>query len=382
MIGKLTWSGSRVEGRSAPVSFERVGKRFGNVIAVDDLNLGVDNGEMLVLLGPSGCGKTTSLRMLAGLESITSGDIRIGDTIVNALPPRARDIAMVFQSYALYSHLTVYENLAYPLRVRKLPKAEIDRRVRDVADVVQIGELLQRKPRELSGGQRQRVALGRAIIRRPAVFLMDEPLSNLDAKLRLHTRGELKRFQRELATTTIYVTHDQAEAMTLADRVAIMDRGVLQQVGPPKAVYAKPASVFVAGFLGSPPMNLLNARVTSDDGSPALEVAGTATTATGSLATRLAALPGDQREVILGIRPEETLIKREPGSGNIAGEVFVVEDLGNERLITLDLGGQFVVARVPSDYPAEMGERLWFGFDPDRAHLFDPESQRRLDNER
>ena len=382
MIGKLAWSGGRGEGHSAPVSFEHVFKRFGSVKAVDDLSLDVENGEMLVLLGPSGCGKTTSLRMLAGLESITAGDIRIGDTVVNVLPPRARDIAMVFQSYALYSHLTVFENLAYPLRVRKLPKAEIDRRVRDVADVVQIGELLDRKPRELSGGQRQRVALGRAIIRRPAVFLMDEPLSNLDAKLRLHTRGELKRFQRELATTTIYVTHDQAEAMTLADRVAIMDRGVMQQVGPPREVYSKPASVFVAGFLGSPPMNLLDARLTSIAGSPALEIGGTAVPTSGGLAARLDTLPRDQNEVILGVRPEEVVMRREPGSGTIPAEVFVVEDLGNERLVTLDLGGQFVVARVPPDYPAEMGERLWFGFDPERAHLFDPISQRRLEDAR
>ncbi|HEX5499584.1 MAG TPA: ABC transporter ATP-binding protein, partial [Thermomicrobiales bacterium] len=244
---------SRGEGHSAPVSYRQVCKRFGGVTAVDKLDLEVANGEMLVLLGPSGCGKTTSLRMLAGLESISGGEIRIGERVVNDLPPRARDIAMVFQSYALYSHLSVYENLAYPLRVRKLSKSDIDRRVRDVAGVVQIGELLERKPKQLSGGQRQRVALGRAIIRRPAVFLMDEPLSNLDAKLRLHTRGELKRFQRELATTTIYVTHDQAEAMTLADRVAIMNKGVLQQVGPPKAVYADPVNMFVAGFLGSPP---------------------------------------------------------------------------------------------------------------------------------
>ncbi len=369
---------ARVEGRSAPVAFEHVGKRFGSVTAVDDLTLHVENGEMLVLLGPSGCGKTTSLRMLAGLESITSGQIRIGETVVNALPPRARDIAMVFQSYALYSHLTVYENLAYPLRVRKLPKAEIDRRVRDIADVVQIGELLQRKPRELSGGQRQRVALGRAIIRRPAVFLMDEPLSNLDAKLRLHTRGELKRFQRELATTTIYVTHDQAEAMTLADRVAIMDRGVLQQVGPPKEVYARPASVFVAGFLGSPPMNLLDVGVTSAGGAPAFEVGGTVVPSAGSLGARLASLPGSQGHAILGVRPEEVVLRREACEGTAPGDVFVVEDLGNERLVTLDLGGQFVVARTPSDYATDMGDRLWFGFDPERAHLFDPVSQRRL----
>jgi multiple sugar transport system ATP-binding protein len=378
MIGRTIRTGAHLEGQSAPVSFERVGKRFGVVTAVDDLNLDVENGEMLVLLGPSGCGKTTSLRMLAGLESISEGTIRIGDSVVNTLPPRARDIAMVFQSYALYSHLTVYENLAYPLRVRKLSKAEIDRRVRDVAQVVQISELLERKPRELSGGQRQRVALGRAIIRRPAVFLMDEPLSNLDAKLRQHTRGELKRFQRELATTTIYVTHDQAEAMTLADRVAIMDRGVLQQVGPPREVYAKPASVFVAGFLGSPPMNLLNARVTSAAGAPALEIAGTGIQVSGDLAARLATLPGEQHEVILGVRPEEVLIRRERDPGSVPGEVFVVEDLGNERLVTLDLRGQFAVARVAADYPAEMGEHLWFGFDPKRAHLFDPASERRL----
>jgi multiple sugar transport system ATP-binding protein len=379
LIGRISRIGPQAEGRSAPVSFDHVSKRFGGVTAVDDLCLEVPNGEMLVLLGPSGCGKTTSLRMLAGLESITSGQIRIGDTVVNDLPPRARDIAMVFQSYALYSHLTVYENLAYPLRVRKLPKPEIDQRVRDVADVVQIGELLQRKPRALSGGQRQRVALGRAIIRRPAVFLMDEPLSNLDAKLRLHTRGELKRFQRELATTTIYVTHDQAEAMTLADRVAIMDRGVLQQLGPPKEVYARPASVFVAGFLGSPPMNLLDVGLTSMGGTPAFEVGGTVVSAPGGLGVRIAALPSDQDKAILGVRPEDVRLRREAEEGSAPGDVFVVEDLGNERLVTLDLGGRFVVARVPADYPAEMGDRLWFGFDPERAHLFDPVSQRRLD---
>ncbi len=362
----------RGEGRSAPVSFERVSKRFGTVVAVDELTLDVPNGEMLVLLGPSGCGKTTSLRMLAGLEAISDGAIRIGETVVNTLPPRARDIAMVFQSYALYAHLTVYENLAYPLRVRKLAKAEIDQRVRDVAGVVQIDELLQRKPRELSGGQRQRVALGRAIIRRPAVFLMDEPLSNLDAKLRLHTRGELKRFQRELETTTIYVTHDQAEAMTLADRVAIMNRGVLQQVGPPKEVYARPANDFVAGFLGSPPMNLLQVETTAVAGASGLMVAGESFAATGSLAARLARLPGDTRAVILGVRPEDIVLHREAAPGTIRGEVFVVEDLGNEMLVTLDLGGQFVVARAKADYEAEMGEQRWFGFSPERAHLFDP----------
>jgi multiple sugar transport system ATP-binding protein len=286
---------------------------------------------------------------------------------------------MVFQSYALYAHLTVYENLAYPLRVRKLPKSEIDLRVRDVAAVVQISELLERKPRALSGGQRQRVALGRAIIRRPSVFLMDEPLSNLDAKLRLHTRGELKRFQRELATTTIYVTHDQAEAMTLADRVAIMDRGVLQQVGPPKEVYARPASVFVAGFLGSPPMNLLAVQGASLNGSPAIDLAGTSVPLAGSLGARLLRAPQGAAGVILGVRPEEVTLSRDAEPGSVPGEVFVVEDLGNERLVTLDVGGQFVVGRMPADFPAEMGERMWFGFDRERAHLFDPVSERRVD---
>ena len=366
------------EGVSAPVSFRHVGKRFGGVTAVDDLSLEVANGEMLVLLGPSGCGKTTSLRMLAGLESITSGEIRIGERVVNHLPPRSRDIAMVFQSYALYSHLSVYENLAYPLRVRKLAKAEIDRRVREVAGVVQIGELLERKPRALSGGQRQRVALGRAIIRRPSVFLMDEPLSNLDAKLRLHTRGELKRFQRELATTTIYVTHDQAEAMTLADRVAIMSKGVLQQVGPPKAVYADPVNVFVAGFLGSPPMNLLRFELTEADGDPTLAAPGLVAPLAPSLARRLRRVGHAGDTVILGVRPEDVELARDDGHGGMPAEVFVVEDLGNERLVTLALGGQYAVARVAADAPAEMGERMWLRFAPGKAHLFDPASEARL----
>ena len=370
--------GPRDEGRSAPVSFDSIYKRFGTATAVDNLNLEVANGEMLVLLGPSGCGKTTSLRMLAGLESISDGEIRIGDTVVNDLPPRARDIAMVFQSYALYSHLTVYENLAYPLRVRKLPKTEIDQRVRDVAAVVQIDELLQRKPRALSGGQRQRVALGRAIIRRPAVFLMDEPLSNLDAKLRLHTRGELKRFQRELATTTIYVTHDQAEAMTLADRVAIMDRGVLQQVGPPKGVYARPANLFVAGFLGSPPMNLLSARVNRVEGSPALRIGEMLVTLSGQPGQRVSQLSQDS-ELVLGIRPEDIDLSPQGDQGMMRGEVFVVEDLGNERLVTVDIGGQFVVARTAAEHPGEMGDLVAFSFDPERAHFFKPDNGLRID---
>ena len=357
-------------GRSAPVAFEDVSKRFGAVSAVANLTLAVENGELLVLLGPSGCGKTTSLRMLAGLERITSGQIRIGDRVVNELPPRSRDIAMVFQSYALYAHLSVFENLAYPLRVRKMKKAEIERRVKEVAAVVQIGELLGRKPREISGGQRQRVALGRAIIRRPSVFLMDEPLSNLDAKLRLHTRGELKRFQRDLATTTIYVTHDQAEAMTLADRVAIMNHGMLQQVGPPKEVYRSPANMFVAGFLGSPPMNFLRLELGREEGGLSLTGLGVRMALDDTWDGRLGAAAA--RAVVLGFRPEDVVVAARPVPGAIEGEVYLVEDLGNDRYVDVRVGGQLVVTRLAAGLEPSIGDRLWLTPDANRAHLFDP----------
>jgi multiple sugar transport system ATP-binding protein len=361
-------------GVSAPVAFEHVTKEFrGGVRAVDDLNLYVENGELMVLLGPSGCGKTTSLRMLAGLEKITSGIIRIGDTIVNDLPPRARNIAMVFQSYALYSHLNVFENLAYPLRVRKLPKKEIERRVRDVAERVQIAELLHRKPREISGGQRQRVALGRAIIREPSVFLMDEPLSNLDAKLRMHMRGELKRFQRDLATTAIYVTHDQAEAMTLADRVAIMNRGLLQQVGPPKEVYRNPANMFVAGFLGSPPMNFFQLSLCQEDGRMLLTGPSVRYAVPDAWRPELAS--ASRTSVVLGVRPEHVTISRQPGNGALPAEVYVVEDLGNELLVDLRVDGQAAVARLAGGEAPGIGDQVWLSFSASDAHLFDPATE-------
>lgn len=366
--------GSVGAGVSEPVAFENVTKEFrGGVRAVDSLNLMVDNGELMVLLGPSGCGKTTSLRMLAGLETVTSGVIRIGDTVVNDLPPRARNIAMVFQSYALYSHLNVYENLAYPLKVRKLPKAEIRRRVQDVAERVQIAELLQRKPREISGGQRQRVALGRAIIREPSVFLMDEPLSNLDAKLRLHMRGELKRFQRDLATTSIYVTHDQAEAMTLADRVAIMNKGILQQVGLPKEVYRKPANMFVAGFLGSPPMNFFRLDLRQQDGAAVLTGPSVRYPVPSAWLPELAAARG--HSVVLGVRPEHVSISREPVDAALPAEVYVVEDLGNEVLVDTRVDGQAAVARITGVEPPAIGDRVWLTFPPGEAHLFDPDTE-------
>jgi multiple sugar transport system ATP-binding protein len=365
-------------GHSEPVVYENVSKRYaGNVLAVDNLNLTVANGEMMVFLGPSGCGKTTSLRMLAGLETITSGTIRIGDTVVNELPPRARNIAMVFQSYALYSHLSVFDNLAYPLRVRKWRRAEVDRRVREVAQMVQISELLERKPREISGGQRQRVALGRAIIREPSVFLMDEPLSNLDAKLRLHMRGELKRFQRDLETTTIYVTHDQAEAMTLADRVAIMSKGVLQQVGPPREVYRNPANMFVAGFLGSPPMNFLKLEVGRNGDQMELSSANVRLQIGQEWASQILA-NGRVEHVVLGVRPEHVHVSLTPVPGAIQGEVFVVEDLGNELLLDMRVDGQPVVARLSGiDEPA-IGDPVWLGFDQKDVHIFDPQSEMHL----
>src|SRR3954449_11940264 len=245
----------------ASVTYDHVYKRFGDVVAVNDLNIHVEDKEFLVFVGPSGCGKTTSLRLLAGLEEITDGNIYIGDRVVNDVPPKDRDIAMVFQSYALYPHMSVYDNMAFGLKLRKTPKAEIDKRVKEAADMLSIGHLLDRKPKALSGGQRQRVALGRAIVRNPAVFLMDEPLSNLDAKLRVQTRAEILKLQQALKTTTIYVTHDQVEAMTMGDRIAVMRLGVLQQVGSPETVYEDPRNVFVAGFVGSPAMNLVPAPV-------------------------------------------------------------------------------------------------------------------------
>jgi multiple sugar transport system ATP-binding protein len=364
-------------GHSAPVTFENVHKRYGNVVAVEDLNLAVENGEMLVFLGPSGCGKTTSLRMLAGLEAITSGEIRIGGIVVNDLPPRSRNIAMVFQSYALYAHLSVFENLAYPLKVRRLKKDEIKRRVGEVAEMIQISELLNRKPREISGGQRQRVALGRAIIREPAVFLMDEPLSNLDAKLRLHMRAELKRFQRDLDTTTIYVTHDQAEAMTLADRVAIMNLGRLQQVGPPKEVYNRPANMFVAGFLGSPPMNFLNVDLHHDNGELWLKSESVNLRAPSEWKAQLESSDSG-KSVVLGVRPEKVTVSPSQQPHSIPAEVYVVEDLGSERLVDLRVDGQAAVARIDGGFEPQIGDRVWISFGPDDAHLFDPQTELQL----
>src|SRR5437773_10144636 len=286
----------------ATVTFDHVSKRYGDVVAVNDLNLEIRDGEFMVLVGPSGCGKTTSLRMIAGLEEISDGTLRIGDRVVNDVAPKDRDIAMVFQSYALYPHMSVRDNLAFGLKLRKVPKAEIDRRVNQTAETIQLQKLLNRKPKELSGGQRQRVALGRAIVREPAVFLMDEPLSNLDAKLRVQTRAEIARLHQRMGTTFVYVTHDQVEAMTMGTRIAVMSEGILQQVGPPQELYDHPVNRFVAGFIGSPAMNFVEATVSGSGESATLETAGLKVPVPGHL--REAIGPTVGHKVIVGFRPD------------------------------------------------------------------------------
>jgi len=342
-----------------------VTKRFGNVVAVDELDLTATDGELLVLLGPSGCGKSTALRMIAGLEDPTEGEVRIGDRVVNDVAPKDRDVAMVFQTYALYPHKTVRANIEMPLKPRRVAKGERAAQVAEVARMLGLEELLDRKPRELSGGQRQRVALARAIVRRPAAFLMDEPLSNLDAKLRIQTRAELVELHRRLGTTIVYVTHDQVEAMTMADRVAIMDAGRLQQVGPPQEVYDRPANAFVARFIGSPPMNLLNA--TAGDGR--LRTAGGCLPAPGS-----SVAPG---VVTVGVRPEHLRDAR-GGEPALAAELRVVESLGHERLLVCDSGGEPLIVRRPAEGPLpEPGTRLSLTADAANVHVFDATSGER-----
>ncbi len=353
----------------AHIDFDRVTKRFGDVEAVSDLSLHVDDGDFLVLLGPSGCGKSTLLRMLAGLEEPSEGVIEIAGEAVNNVEPKDRDIAMVFQSYALYPHKTVRANIEFPLRPRKVPKEERRVMAEEAAEQLGLTPLLERKPGQLSGGQRQRVALARAIVRRPVAFLMDEPLSNLDAKLRTQTRAELVELQRELGTTFVYVTHDQVEAMTMAKRVAVMNEGVLQQVGPPTEVYDRPANLFVARFIGNPPMNTLEGTAAD----------GTITVAGGTLPapTRSAALPS---EIVVGVRPERLRIAG-PGESGIAVKLRVIEHLGPEQLLVCDVeDGSSLIARLDPDEvaPAE-GSTVTLTSDEDHLHLFDPVTTGRID---
>jgi multiple sugar transport system ATP-binding protein len=371
------------------VTYEHVTKRFEGVTAVRDLQLTVNEGEFLVLLGPSGCGKSTVLRLTAGLEAVTEGNVYLGERRVNDLPPRARDVAMVFQSYALYPHLSVFENLAFGLKVRKTPRGEVEARVRRTADLLDIGALLERKPAQLSGGQRQRVALGRAIVREPRVFLMDEPLSNLDARLRVQTRAELVRLHQQLMTTTIYVTHDQVEAMTMGHRIVVMRDGVVQQVGKPEDVYAEPANVFVAGFIGTPPMNLIAGELRREENGLAFRAGSLSVSLAGigqarEAGSEPAPVPAEGlvgRDVILGIRPEHIVHPHEARDttiGAVHGSVRLVEPLGLDALVYVDAEGQDVVARLANRHAPRIGEDVNLAITADRLHLFDAHTEQAL----
>jgi multiple sugar transport system ATP-binding protein len=348
----------------ARVQLIKVSKRWGSAVGVKPLSLDIADGEFLVLLGPSGCGKTTTMRMVAGLEDPSEGEIRIGDKLVNHMEPKDRDVAMVFQSYGLYPYMTVAQNIAFPLQIRGQSPSAIEAAVKLAAQRVELTDFLQRKPKELSGGQRQRVALARAIVRNPAVFLMDEPLSNLDAKLRVSMRAHLKHLHHELGVTTIYVTHDQIEAMTLADRVVVMSKAEIQQIGTPEAIYNDPANLFVAGFIGSPPMNLLTGQLAQGSFSaPGISLAGFAAHQTGA--------------VTLGVRAEDLLVCAEQDAP-ISGPVFSFELTGDATLITLQLGEQRITAKADKSFRAHMGQLLGLRVDTARCYLFDTASQARI----
>lgn len=363
----------------ASVTLDHVTKTYGAVTAVADFSLEVADREFVVLVGPSGCGKSTTLRMVAGLDEPTGGDIHIGDRLVNGIPAKDRNIAMVFQSYALYPHMTVYNNMAFSLRMRKLRRAEIDRRVRQAAKILDIEPLLGRLPAELSGGQKQRAALGRSIVREPAAFLMDEPLSNLDAKLRAQMRTEISRLHRQLETTIIYVTHDQTEAMTMGDRIVVMKDGVIQQVADPQTIYEHPANVFVAGFIGSPQMNFLRCRVEGET------LSGPGFAAQMPQGREPSLRPFQGREVIVGLRPEhisdaaadiEHWGSAEAPAATVDAQVDLVEQLGAEVMLYLLFGGQPVTARVNPRTQAHVGGKVRVALNLAQCHIFDPHSEK------
>jgi multiple sugar transport system ATP-binding protein len=359
----------------ARVLLRNLNKFYDDVHAVKNVNLEIRDKEFVVLVGPSGCGKTTSLRMVAGLESISSGQVLIGDTVVNDLAPMDRDIAMVFQNYALYPHMSVYDNMAFGLKMRKVDRGDIRKRVQEAADILGIQDLLHRKPRQLSGGQRQRVALGRAIVRHPQVFLFDEPLSNLDAKLRVQMRVELKKLHNRLNTTAVYVTHDQVEAMTLGDRVVVMRGGVVQQVGEPLELYNAPVNRFVAGFIGSPAMNFAPARLRDGDGKLHAEASGFGLELPAEIAARLR--PHTGRDVIVGVRPEDLEVANGSAPPGLCFDamVEVVERLGAEVLLDLQVGQHTMVASVEPNVAAKHGDKLRFALKPERLHFFDASSE-------
>lgn len=347
----------------AQIRLKNISKRWHNFVGVDNFNLDIADQEFLVLLGPSGCGKTTTMRMIAGLEEITEGEIWIGDRMVNKLEPKDRDISMVFQSYGLYPNMTVYENIRFPLKVRKVPAEQHHERVMRAAAMVELGDFLERRPAALSGGQRQRVALARAIVREPNAFLMDEPLSNLDAKLRVSTRAQIKNLHHSLKTTTIYVTHDQIEAMTLADRVVVMNKGVVQQVGTPMEIYDRPANTFVAGFIGSPAMNLVPGEIAEGVFTGGnIRVEGLGTAARG--------------KVTLGFRAEDAALV--DASGQIEAPIYSVELLGEATMISMRVGGELVSVKTTKDYRAEIGDAVRVSIPAAACHLFDHSTGQRL----
>ncbi len=351
----------------ATVELRDVRKSYGKNAVVHGVTMDIEKGEFVVIVGPSGCGKSTLLRMVAGLEEISGGEIAIGGRIVNELEPKDRDIAMVFQNYALYPHMRVFDNMAYGLKIRGMTREEIDSRVRDAARILELDALLDRRPRQLSGGQRQRVAMGRAIVRHPKVFLFDEPLSNLDAKLRVQMRLELQKLHRRLGVTSLYVTHDQVEAMTLGQRIVVMNAGRAEQIGTPRDIYGRPQTTFVAGFIGSPPMNLIAGRV-SDDGAE-LKTEGGAV----RLPAPISSLAG--RELMLGVRPE----RLRAGGGQMRVTVEMAEALGADHLVHCTLGTQALVLRTADDLAPAVGDSIALSFDAEAVHWFDPATTRRID---
>lgn len=354
----------------ASITLKNVRKTFGQVIAVADVSLEIADSEFVAFLGPSGCGKTTTLRIISGLEAPDSGTILIGDRDVTGIPPRARDVAMVFQDYALYPHMTIHDNIGYPLKVRGIAKPDITQQVTDVAANLQIANLLDRRPAQLSGGQQQRTALARAVVHRAQVYLFDEPLSNLDAKLRLEARAFLKYLQREVGVTAVYVTHDQAEAMALADRIVVMQSGRIMQVGTPQEIYRRPANTFVASFIGSPPMNLLPCRLKGDQ----LLIEGTQDRAMLSVGD--IPLPADlDRDMTftLGVRPEHITPHSAPLPGSLAGQLYVTQTLGSETLLIVKLGEHLLSVRIFGDDLPQLPEQVWLRFDPGRVFFYDAE---------
>ena len=359
------------------VKLEKLTKYFGKVAAVKNLNLEIKDGEFVALLGPSGCGKSTTLLMIAGIYKPTSGYIYFDDVIVNDLPPKDRNIGMVFQSYALYPHMRVYDNIAFPLKLQKLPKDEIKRRIKRAAELLKIEDLLDRKPAQLSGGQQQRVALARALVKQPQLFLMDEPLSNLDAKLRVLMRAEIKRLQKQLGITTIYVTHDQIEAMTMADRVAVLNKGELQQYSSADELYNKPRNLFVAGFIGSPPMNFIDCTLVEKEGNYYLD-AGSFMVKLPIDLGKLVAEKATGPELVLGVRPEDLKISLKPTENSIESNVYVLEPLGKDTIVNVKLGDTLVKILAPPYIRLSIGDRIWIVYDLNKIHIFDKKTEKAI----